>query len=198
MRLTEVTAVPDAVLPVAALADHLRLGSGFALPADQEVLLASQLRAALAAIETRTGKALLERRFRLVLDAWGDGETQTLPVAPVARVASVMVVDAGDTGTVLAPNRWWLLQDSQRPRLRSHGGWPVVPQGGHVEVQFDAGFGPLWADLPPDLRQAVMLLAAEYYEHRHADGVAAAGLPHRVAQLIEGWRQIRILGGGRR
>ena len=46
------------------------------------------------------------------------------------------------------------------------GGWRCV---------FDAGFGADWADVPADLRQAVLLLAAEYYEQRQRDGAARAG-----------------------
>jgi uncharacterized phiE125 gp8 family phage protein len=66
-----------------------------------------------------------------------------------------------------------------------------------VKVVLDAGFGPGWTDLPVDLRQAVLLLASEYYEHRHDDGAQAAGLPFGVVTLIERWRTVRILGGGR-
>ena len=64
MMLTEVTAVPGAALPVQALKDHLRMGAGFALPAGQDGLLESYLRAAMAAIEGRIAKALIARRFR--------------------------------------------------------------------------------------------------------------------------------------
>ena len=74
---------------------------------------------------------------------------------------------------------------------------PVIPADGMVKVVFDAGFGPAWGDVPVDLRQAVLLLAGEYYEHRHDDGGQAAGLPFGVVTLIERWRTVRILGGGR-
>ena len=47
-----------------------------------------------------------------------------------------------------------------------------------------------------DLAQAVMLLAAEYYEHRHDAGVRSGGLPFDVVTLIERWRTVRVLGGG--
>ena len=63
-------------------------------------------------------------------------------------------------------------------------------------MQFTAGFGPVWSDLPPDLGQAVMLLAANYHENRHAVGVAGASLPFGVQEMIEPWRAIRTFGGG--
>ncbi|MGA0539263.1 head-tail connector protein [Neotabrizicola sp. VNH66] len=198
MMLTEVTGVPDAALPVQALKDHLRLGSGFAMAPDQDGLLQSHLRAALAAIEARTGKAIFERSFRLVLEDWRDPAEQPLPVAPVGLIEAVVLVDAAGGETVLAPAGWRLIEDRHRPRLAGRGtALPPVPAEGRVEVLFDAGFGTDWADIPADLRQAVLLLAADYYEHRH-EAAASAGLPAAVAVLIEGWRQVRILGGGRR
>jgi hypothetical protein len=41
----------------------------------------------------------------------------------------------------------------------------------------------------------VLLLASEYYEHRHDDGAQASGLPFGVVTLIERWRNVRLLGG---
>ena len=49
--------------------------------------------------------------------------------------------------------------------------------------------------MPADLRQAVFLLAAHFYENR-AEGAAAAGsLPFGVLVLIEAYRATRIGGG---
>lgn len=200
MMLTEVTAVPGAALPVEALKDHLRMGSGFVLPAGQEDLLAGYLRAAMAAIEGRIAKALIERRFRWELEAWRDPAEVALPLAPVGGIVSVTLVDAADGMVVLPGAAWRLVRDLHRPRLSgAAGALPMVPTGGKAVVEFDAGFGPVWADVPADLQQAVLLLAAEFYEHRHDDGTSGAGLPFGVVTLIERWRQVRVLGGrGRR
>jgi uncharacterized phiE125 gp8 family phage protein len=46
------------------------------------------------------------------------------------------------------------------------------------------------------LAQAVLLLAAEYYEHRSDTGARDGGLPFSVVTLIERWRTVRVLGGG--
>lgn len=199
MMLTEVTAVPLAALPVQAMKDHLRLGSGLAMAPDQDALLESYLQAALAVVEGRIGKALFQRSFRLVLEGWRDAAEQALPLAPVTVVTEVRLFDAVG-GSVLAPGTGWrLVQDKHRPKLAARGAaLPSVPVDGRVEILFIAGFGAVWTDLPADLRQAVLLLAAEYYEHRHEDAASAPGLPVAVSRLIEGWRLIRTLGGGRR
>ena len=67
MMLTEVTGVAAQALPVQALKDHLRLGSGFSDDGLQDGLIEAYLRAAMAAIEARIGKVLLatlRRRWR--------------------------------------------------------------------------------------------------------------------------------------
>ena len=61
--LIEETAVSPAALPLAEFKAHLRLGTGFADDDIQDPVLESFLRAAIAAIEGRTGKMLLERIF---------------------------------------------------------------------------------------------------------------------------------------
>lgn len=198
MMLTEVTPVPQAALPVEEMKDHLRMGSGFADDALQDGLIETYLRAALAAIEGRIGKMLFQRRFLWVLECWRD-EEQALPVSPVSAIESLTLVDAAG-GEVLAPvGAYRLIKDLHRPRLAGRGtSLPTIPNDGVAKVVFDAGFGAAWTDVPVDLRQAVLLLAGEYYEHRHDDGAQAAGLPFGVVTLIERWRTVRILGGGKK
>ncbi|MGB4829149.1 MAG: head-tail connector protein [Paracoccaceae bacterium] len=199
MMLTEVTAVPGAALPVEALKDHLRMGAGFALPPGQDGLLESYLRAAMAAIEGRIAKALIQRRFSWSVEGWRDPEAQALPIAPVSALQTLTLFAVTGTPTVIPPGQFRLIADLHRPRIAGIGALlPSIPTDGRAVVEFDAGFGSDWSDVPADLQQAVLLLAAEYYEHRHDDGSASAGLPFGVVTLIERWRQVRILGGGGR
>jgi uncharacterized phiE125 gp8 family phage protein len=198
MMLTEVTPVPQAALPVDEFKDHLRLGSGFADDGLQDGLIEAYLRAAMAAIEGRIGKMLYRRQFLWVLECWRE-EEQALPVSPVAGIGSVTLVDGDGVETLVPVTAYRLVPDLQRPRIVGKGtALPTIPAQGLVKVVFDAGFGPGWTDVPVDLRQAVLLLASEYYEHRHDDGAQAAGLPFGVVTLIERWRTVRILGGGRK
>lgn len=198
MMLTEETPVPSLALPVEEMKDHLRMGSGFADDGLQDTLIEAYLRAAMAAIEGRIGKVLFQRRFLWVLECWRD-EEQALPVSPVAGIVSVTLVDAAGGETVVQTAAYRLIKDLHRPRLAGKGtSLPTIPSEGLVKVVFDAGFGPAWTDIPVDLRQAVLLLAGEYYEHRHDDGAQAAGLPFGVVTLIERWRTVRILGGGKK
>ena len=197
MLLTEQTTVPVSALPVQGLKDHLRLGTGFADGGMQDGLIESYLRAAIAAVEGRIGKALIARRFLLQLEDWRDASEQALPVAPVAGIVSVTLFDAANVASLVAADRYRLVPDTHRPKLAASGYLlPMVPTDGRIEVVFDAGFGATWALVPPDLQQAVYLLASHYYEHRNEFAEVPPGLPYPVQALIERWRIVRVLGGG--
>lgn len=197
MMLTELTALPGGVLPVAELRDQLRLGTGFADDGVQDGVLEACLRAAISAVEARTGKALVTRSFRLAVLAWRDLARQSLPVAPVSSVGAVRIVDAAASETVIAPERYRLEPDAHRPAVVSAGlVLPSIPVGGRAEIDFEAGFGAAWGDVPAALAHGVMLLAGHYYEHRH-EMEGAGAMPPAVEALIAPYRNIRLFAGGR-
>ena len=117
MILTEVSAPPSAAVPVRAFAEHLRLGSGFADDGSQDAVLELYLRSAMAAIEARLGRALLARDFSWTVTRWREDACQALPIAPVRSVAAVTLIDADGVETVVDPEAWSVMRDSQRPRL---------------------------------------------------------------------------------
>lgn len=195
--LIEETTVPDAGLPVDEFKAHLRLGTGFGAGSLQDEVLISFLRAAMAAVEARTGKILLQRGFIWSLSRWRDRDAAAFPVAPVVAVTSVEVVDRLGVRSAVPAAHYWLEQDGQRPQLRPVGTFlPAVPAAGSVVIGFDAGYGATWADVPADLRQAVLLLAAHYYEFRNETTLSEGCMPFGVSSLIERYRTFRVWSGG--
>ena len=196
MMLTERTPVPTSVLPAGEFRDHLRLGSGFPDDSVQDGLLEGCLRSAIAAIEARTGKALFRREFVLSVTAWRDLSRQTLPVAPAVRLVSVSIVDRHGANTLIDASRIVLERDAHRPRIASASLFlPSIPVGGAAEIVFEAGFASDWNELPDDLKRAVLLLAATYYEQRDESGGNSAGMPYGVSALIDRYRNVRLFGG---
>lgn len=189
---------PEAALPVTQFRAHLRLGTGFEIAADaaEDAALAGFLRAAIANVEARTGKVLLEKAMCLRLEDWRDRLAQPLPVAPVTRIDAILIDDGVGGITQVDAGLYRLRPCTQRPQVVATGVvLPHVPRRGGVEIRFTAGFGA-WSDVPPDLAQAVMLLATRYYEDRSFEGSASA-MPFGVSALIERWRAVRSLAGSR-
>lgn len=196
MMLIEENTVSSGALPVALFKEHLRLGSGFSEDGLQDNLLESFLRSALAAIEARTGKALIERNFTWTLTRWRSSIEQALPIAPVNAIERVTVADRIGVERPVGVETYQLRKDAHRPVLAAVGGTlPTIPNAGSVRIEMLAGFGPEWADLPSDLAQAVMLLAAHYYEYRHEIQYDGGCMPFGVSALIERYRMIRLTSG---
>ena len=198
MMLNEVTTVPDGALPVEEFKAHLRLGSGFGNDSVQNAVLISFLRAAVAAVEARTGKVLITRDFLLSVTELTAPDAIALPVAPVVTVNAVSTLDRSGGETPLSGDAYWLERDMHRPRLRSvSASLPVVTQGGSMTVSFTAGYGPSWSNVPADLAHAVMLLAAHYYEFRNETSLSEGCMPFGVTSLIERYKPMRLGGGVR-
>lgn len=193
MILLEETQVADAALPITELRQHLRLGTGFAEDDLQMPVLASFLRAAMAAVEGRTGKALLARDFVLTLDAWRNHEGQSLPVAPVQQVTSISIVDAEARVTAMPAESVLVERNAFAPVVRPKTTrLPAIPPKGRAEIRFRAGYGDMFADVPADLGQAVLLLAAHYYEYRDETALGQGCMPFGVTSLLARYAPMRL------
>ncbi|MBO9472019.1 phage head-tail connector protein [Shimia sp. R10_1] len=193
MMLIEEATVPVSALPVSAFKDHLRLGSGFTEDSLQDDVLESFLQAAISAVEARTGKALFRRSFSWTVYGWRDGVAQGLPVAPVSDISEVTLTDTQGAAVTVASSAYQLVQDMHRPCVRGvAGGLPNIPTNGSVTLRFEAGFGATWEEIPADLRQAVLLLAAHYYEFRQETTLSEGCMPFGVTSLLERYRAVRL------
>lgn len=196
MILVELAEVPPSALPLARLKEHLRLGTGFGDDTIQDALLQGFLRAAVAAVEARTGKALIERPFEMTVRAWHRADRHPIPIAPVGSVSAVALLDATGQPRSLPLSTLRLEIDAMRPCLGAVGGLlPAIPSGGAARITFEAGYGPSWSQVPADLSHAVLMLASHYHEHRSDTGLSEGCMPFGVTALIERYRPLRISGG---
>ena len=197
MILVEQTQVAEADLPVQAFREHLQLGTGFAEDGVQDPVLVTALRAAIAAIEGRTGKALIARDFLLVTNAWRDPHGQVFPVAPVQSITRFEIEDLSGELEAIDTARVTLRRDAHAPCMEAVGlGLPTIPVGGSANIAFRAGFGT-WADVPEDLKQAVLLMGAHFHDNRAAATERARALPMGVDALCRRHTPVRIVGARR-
>ncbi|MEM9197008.1 MAG: head-tail connector protein [Pseudomonadota bacterium] len=194
MMLVELETPVISLTAIRELGDHLRLGSGFADDGSQDALLELYLRTAMAAIERRLGKALLERRFSWTLTRWREPSRQVLPVAPISTVETLRLITHVGVETIVDPMDWALIPDAHAPALI--GTWsrdlPVIAEMARAEIEFRAGYGTEWSDVPPDLRQATLMLAANFYENRSADEGREGAMPFGVQALLDPFRPVRL------
>lgn len=146
----------------------------------------SALHAAIAHLEAQLGLALIERSFvwqgRLV-----DGAHVRAPIGPISEIQALHRLSA--TGETVAVDLASVRLDPCDLRTRVVVQQPITTV---VQLTFTAGFGPEWSDVPADLRRAILMLAAHYFDTRHDVGESGVQTLHGVAALIAGWRPLRV------
>ena len=116
-----------------------------------------------------------------------------MPVGPVTSIETFELVRPGSTLT-LTSEEWVLQPGTSRQLVTGPGGATLraLPHGALGELTFTAGYGASWNEVPDDLRQAVLLIAAHFYENRTGDQAVDAGLPFAVGPILDRYRPIRI------
>ncbi|MEM8728402.1 MAG: hypothetical protein AAGF79_00675 [Pseudomonadota bacterium] len=198
MMLIEETTIADAALPVEEFKAHLKVGTGFVDESLQDATLLTFLRAAIAAIEARTGKALVQRDWAWTLYDWTNDQGEAFPLAPVGALTEIRSMDGLGAETVLDPGLVRIEADAHRPCLRPNGAaLPQVPVNGALVLRFSAGMAVDWAGLPADLQHAVLRLASHYYDYRDDTSLSDGCMPFGVTSLIQRYRPLRLtLGAG--
>ncbi|PJE26979.1 phage conserved hypothetical protein, phiE125 gp8 family [Pseudooceanicola antarcticus] len=198
MILIEVNQVAAEVLPVGQFRQHLRLGTGFAEDSAQDDVLEGYIRAALAAVEGRTGQAIFQRDFIWTVQSWANPKAQAFPLAPVRLIQQVTLVDKDGARSSQDTADYTFDEDVFEPKFRAiEGDLPEPPKDGRIEVVLTAGAALSWQEVPPDLAQAVLLMASHYYEYRNDVALGKGCTPFGVTALLERYRPMRIGLGGR-
>lgn len=128
--------------------------------ADDDVLFASNLAGAQEVVETYTRRALTVRD--LVIEARAVGwQRWWVPVCPVVALTGLSVQTENGTWLQLEHTALRLEAADDEPQLVFPGGfWSGAPEGAAVRFSFDAGH----AAVPQSLKQAIILLAKDWYE----------------------------------
>ncbi|MEM9754997.1 MAG: hypothetical protein AAF914_03335 [Pseudomonadota bacterium] len=195
MKLAETAPIAQAALPLAELRTTLRLPEGFSDDGGHDARLQDCARAALALVEARTGKVLLTRSFSWMLERWSTPDRQAFPVAPILGLDALGFrgTDGGLTSLNIAEFR--IIDDMHRPALAArNGALPGIPVGATLELSFTAGFSSAWEGVPPDLREAVLILAAEIFD---GSPHTAPSIPAAVELLLQRYRSVGLRGIGR-
>jgi uncharacterized phiE125 gp8 family phage protein len=191
MSLTILT--PPAIEPVSVAEAKARLR----LDTDAEdALLGALITAARERVEALAGRAMITRRVRELRDSFGASGQLKLALAPVSAIVHIRTIGPdGGAGADLDPGLYLLDGDRVPARVALlSGAWPAVRRAAlGVEIVYDAGFSPAAADIPAALREAVLALAAELYEHRlPSERLEEVALPLAVQGWLAPYARVRL------
>jgi uncharacterized phiE125 gp8 family phage protein len=207
----EVIVTQPAVEPV-SLSDmkaHLRLGAGHAV--DNEYIT-DLIAAARAYFEERTGRCVINQTWRTVLDKfpfrranddWWDGVREgafneltqggaiKLNRPPFVSVSSVKYWDRTETLVTLDPTKYRLNANDGTIKPKTGYPWPVdLRDEDAVEVEYVSGYGAAALNVPRSIRQALMIIAAHWYENREIILQGNAAVTMLVGEVPETFNSI--------
>ena len=202
MRYGLTVSTPPNAEPVstAEAKTHLRVDG-----TDEDTYIDKLIAVARRHVEHVTRRALITQSVQMTLDHFpgvahgildlrmhperltGTGEDWVirLPRGPVQSVTSITYTDDAGAEQTLAPSKYILDAAHQPARITPAYTevWPTTrPIPAAVTVEFVAGYGNP-ADVPDDLKHAVLVLVATMHEHREA--VAFNGTPSRVPMAFD-------------
>lgn len=171
---------------------HLRVDSS-----DDDTLIDSLITAARRQVETITRRALVTQTWDLYLDGFPEGDCIEIPRPPLASVASVKYTDYAGAQTTWDASNYVVDTTSLVGRvvLAYAKSWPsFTPYPSNpVVIRFTAGYGGA-SSVPQEIKQAMLLLIAEWYERREATHIGLQGasavtpLPFAVDALLATYR----------
>jgi uncharacterized phiE125 gp8 family phage protein len=164
--------------------------------ADENALIGTLITAARLHLESVTGRALLTQSWRLVLDAWPAGGEVRLPVAPLSALTDIRAFDEDGEEHTIGLAQFLVEAGGAPPRLVlpvTVAGMPVLRQRFGIEIDYVAGYGAA-GDVPQELKQALLVLVAHWFEHRDAVVIAGSGavIPFGFDRLIAPYREVRL------
>ncbi len=192
MATLDVSPLTSSPVPRSAFARRLGLAEGFGAGAtpSEDSALESWLFSAAAHLERRLGLLLTPRACLWTLDSWplDSSGALRLPRGPLSGLPEIRLISpAGDESLW---TDWRLDSAASSPRLRPLPGasWPRILPGGAAQASFTAGLDPL----PPDLSEALLMLAAHWFENREASASGLSETPFGLASLLAPYAEIRL------
>ena len=149
------------------------------------------IKAATSHIEMITWRKLVSQKWRLYLDEWPE-DMIILPYGNVQSVDLVRWLDEDGVDHELSNGTDYIdAIVGPEPGLLPVDSWPSdnLFDVDSIRIEFVAGFGDA-ADVPADIRHAIQLLAAHWYETREAVivGTTVRKVPFAVDALIGPWK----------
>ena len=163
---------------------------------EDDVLVSTLITAARIHIETTLGKILITQNWSYFLDTWPKTKTTYLPLDPIQTIEEVRFHNDQGSYEVIPLEDYSTDIISNHPRIRFHGTKPAnsTKHLNQLEIRFTAGFGDEPADVPSDLKQALLMLATHWFEQR--DPIAFGGnfteVPHTIQALLNHYKKYKV------
>lgn len=204
------------VVTLAEIKSHCRIDAD-----SEDTYLTHLIDAAQTFVENDTSRRFITQTAQVSLDnwpaatgemPWWDGQVQgaigsftqattlRLPLAPTQSVTSIALLDEDDEGTAFTGFYLDKADGFGQIVLKKGVSWPTVLRDkGGIVIDFMVGYGSDGSFAPSDLKHAVLLLAAHWFETREgvtpsmAKGMEPKAIPFGVQAILNKYRRLRLL-----
>jgi len=186
-----VTAAAKTPVTLAEVKAHCRVTFS-----DDDTALGIYLASAVATAEQFLQRKLITQTWKMFLDCW-PSQITTL-YGDLQSVTHVKYTDIDGTTATMSNTLYDVDINSVPGRivLKYGQSWPsaTLNSVNPIEVQFVTGYGAETANVPEDIRNALLILTAHFYENREQYLVSASGsfsvteIPFSVKTLLSPYR----------
>lgn len=171
---------------------HMRGSTGLDY---DDVHITQLIAAATTFYERQTNTSLITQTLRLTLDSFDD--VLYLPRGPVQSVSSVKYIDTNGVEQTLATSLYAVDVGHQPARIASayDMNWPEArAQNAALTVDYVAGYGDSKAEVPADIKSALLMLATQYSDYQAASSeMKLHEVPFAVQSVIENRRMVEVV-----
>lgn len=143
-------------------------------------------------VEQYSGTALLTQTWELTLDHWWEGVLE-LPYPPLQSVSSIKYIDSDGVEQTLSASAYSVTTGDPvgYVQFAADTTVPVArAEAGAIRIRFVSGYTAA-ANIPASLKQAVLLLAANWFENREPvllSGAIPQQIPMSARALMDQYR----------
>jgi uncharacterized phiE125 gp8 family phage protein len=165
---------------------------------DDDDYIDNLIKAVRRQVEQVTGRALITQTWEYFMDGWPRGDYFKLPYPPLQSVTSVKYLESDATISTMSSGEYIVDTDSEPGRVVLDYGesWPseTLLPANPIYTEFKCGYGDNRLDVPDDIRHAMLMLCAHYYEMREPTitGTILTPVPDTVDRLLADHRRSRF------
>ena len=165
MNFTVKTGPTKKAIEIDVLKKHLRL-TGDA----EDGLLKDYLDAAIDEAQKFLGRPLITQTITGTLDEWPSDGVIEIENPPVQSITSIKYYDENGVEKTLTSSWYWEVLDDEPARitLKDAYDWPDLEDGrpAPITIEFVGGYGDNPPDIPAQIRQGIIYLAAHFFVNR--------------------------------
>lgn len=144
---------------------HLRVNH-----TDDDTYITTLIKVARRSIENKIQRALINRTYTASFDTWpANGRVITLEFPRLQSVTSIKYYDTSEVQQTLSSSYYRLDSESEPARIILYDDytWPSLwVNGNAIEIIYVAGYGASAANVPDDIKQAILMAIGHWYNQR--------------------------------